>query len=145
MTGWRLGFAVGNRELISALVKVKSNIDSGVFNAIQDAGTYALQNIENLVPSRREIFKKRRDILADGLKKLGYEFKLPSATFYLWVKTPNGMPSQEFCKKLLQEAGIVVTPGIGFGPSGEGYFRIALTVGEERLKEAIKRFSSLKL
>lgn len=145
MTGWRLGFAVGNRELISALVKVKSNIDSGVFNAIQDAGTYALQNIENLVPSRRKIFKRRRDILADGLKKLGYEFKLPSATFYLWVKTPNGMPSQEFCKKLLQEAGIVVTPGIGFGPSGEGYFRIALTVGEERLKEAIKRFSNLKL
>ena len=145
MTGWRIGFAIGNSFLISALVKVKSNIDSGVFTAIQEAGAYALNNLEKIVPSLVEVFKKRRDFLATELQKLGYEFKKPNATFYLWVKTPKNMSSQEFCKKVLQEIGLVVTPGIGFGNSGEGYFRIALTVGEERLKEAAQRLSTLQL
>ncbi len=144
MTGWRIGFAVGKKEIVSALAKVKSNIDSGVFTAIQEAGAYALSNLENLVKPLREIFKKRRNIMAEELKKLGYEFRIPEATFYLWVKTPKGMSSQEFCKKVLQEAGIVVTPGAGFGDSGEGYFRIALTVEEERLKEAAQRLSTLR-
>ena len=145
MTGWRIGFAIGNSFLISALAKVKSNIDSGVFTAIQEAGAYALNNLEKIVPSLVEVFKKRRDFLATELQKLGYEFKKPNATFYLWVKTPKNMSSQEFCKKVLQEIGLVVTPGIGFGNSGEGYFRIALTVGEERLKEAAQRLSTLQL
>jgi len=145
MTGWRIGFAIGNSFLISALVKVKSNIDSGVFTAIQEAGAYALNNLEKIVPSLVEVFKKRRDFLATELQKLGYEFKKPNATFYLWVKTPKNISSQEFCKKVLQEIGLVVTPGIGFGNSGEGYFRIALTVGEERLKEAAQRLSTLQL
>ena len=145
MTGWRIGFAIGNSFLISALAKVKSNIDSGVFTAIQEAGAYALNNLEKIVPSLVEVFKKRRDFLATELQKLGYEFKKPNATFYLWVKTPKNMSSQEFCKKVLQEIGLVVTPGIGFGNSGEGYFRIALTVGEKRLKEAAQRLSTLQL
>ncbi len=145
MTGWRIGFAVGNRELVSALAKVKSNIDSGVFTAIQEAGAYALNNLEKLVPPLIKVFKERRNFLAEELEKLGYEFKKPSATFYLWVKTPNNIPSQDFCKRVLQELGIVITPGIGFGNAGEGYFRIAFTVGVERLKEAVKRLSSLKL
>ena len=145
MTGWRIGFAIGNSFLISALAKVKSNIDSGVFTAIQEAGAYALNNLEKIVPSLVEVFKKRRDFLATELQKLGYEFKKPNATFYLWVKTPKNISSQEFCKKVLQEIGLVVTPGIGFGNSGEGYFRIALTVGEERLKEAAQRLSTLQL
>ncbi len=144
MTGWRIGFAVGKKEIISALAKVKSNIDSGVFTAIQEAGAYALSNFEKLVAPLRNIFKKRRDVMAKELKNLGYEFKIPEATFYLWVKTPREMKSQEFCKKVLEETGIVVTPGIGFGNSGEGYFRIALTVEEKRLKEAGKRLSTLK-
>ncbi len=145
MTGWRIGFAIGNSFLISALAKVKSNIDSGVFTAIQEAGAYALNNLEKIVPSLVEVFKKRRDFLATELQKLGYEFKKPNATFYLWVKTPKNISSQEFCKKVLQEIGLVVTPGIGFGNFGEGYFRIALTVGEERLREAVQRLSTLQL
>lgn len=145
MTGWRIGFAVGNEFLISALAKVKSNIDSGVFTALQEAGAYALENLEKFTSSIRNIFKRRRDLVAENLKKLGFKFKVPSATFYLWVKTPNNLPSQEFCKKLLDEKGIVVTPGIGFGKHGEGYFRIALTVEEEKLEKAIQKLSTLKL
>ena len=145
MTGWRIGFAVGNETLISALAKVKSNIDSGVFTAIQEAGAYALNNLESLVPPIREIFKKRGEFLANSLKELGYNLLPYNATFYLWVKTPNGYSSTEFCKKLIEEIGVVVTPGNGFGPSGEGYFRIALTVNEDRLKEVINRLKSLKI
>jgi len=145
MTGWRIGFAVGNSFLVSTLAKVKSNIDSGVFTAIQEAGAYALNNLENIVPSLIKVFKKRRDLVSLELEKLGYQFIKPSATFYLWVKTPKGFSSQEFCKKVLQDVGVVVTPGAGFGKAGEGYFRIALTVEEERLKEAIQRFSILQL
>jgi LL-diaminopimelate aminotransferase len=145
MTGWRIGFAVGNSFLVSTLAKVKSNIDSGVFTAIQEAGAYALNNLENIVPSLIKVFKKRRDLVSLELEKLGYQFIKPSATFYLWVKTPKGFSSQEFCKKVLQDVGVVITPGAGFGKAGEGYFRIALTVEEERLKEAIQRFSILQL
>ncbi len=145
MTGWRIAFAVGNEKLVSALTKVKSNIDSGVFTAVQEAGAYALDNLETLVPPLREVFKKRGELLSKELKSLGYEFQPLKATFYLWVKTPKGLSSQDFCKKLIEEAGIVVTPGSGFGPSGEGYFRIALTVGEERLKEVAKRLKDLKI
>jgi LL-diaminopimelate aminotransferase len=145
MTGWRIGFAVGNSLLVSALAKVKSNIDSGVFTAIQETGAYALNNLENIVPSLVKIFRKRRDLASLELEKLGYQFIKPSATFYLWVKTPEGFSSKEFCKKVLQDVGVVVTPGVGFGKAGEGYFRIALTVKEERLKEAIQRFSTLQL
>ncbi|MCX8040894.1 MAG: LL-diaminopimelate aminotransferase [Thermodesulfobacteriaceae bacterium] len=145
MTGWRIGFAIGNSFLISALAKVKNNVDSGVFTALQEAGAFALENLESLTPSIRMTFKKRRDFLTEELKKLGFKFKIPSATFYLWVKTPENYSSQEFCKKLLNETGIVVTPGVGFGKYGEGYFRIALTVEEEKLKKALQRISTLKL
>ncbi len=145
MTGWRIGFAVGKRELVQALAKAKSNIDSGVFTAIQEAGAYALNNLESLVPPLREIFKERRDYFAQALEELGYELKKPSATFYLWVKVPKGYTTSEFCKRVLQELAIVITPGNGFGSAGEGYFRIALTVEINRLKEAKERLASLKL
>jgi LL-diaminopimelate aminotransferase len=142
MTGWRIGFAVGKKELVQGLAKVKSNIDSGVFTAIQYAGSYALDNLERIVPPLRAIFKERRDYLAKALQELGFELKIPQATFYLWVKVPKGFTSTEFCRKLLEELDIVVTPGNGFGPSGEGYFRIALTVGVDTLKRAVERLSS---
>ncbi len=145
MTGWRIGFAVGKRELVQALAKAKSNVDSGVFTTIQEAGAYALNNLESLVPPLREIFKERRDYFAQALEELGYELKKPSATFYLWVKVPKGYTSSEFCKRVLQELAIVITPGNGFGSAGEGYFRIALTVEINRLKEAKERLASLKL
>ncbi len=144
MTGWRIGFAVGKRELVQGLAKVKSNIDSGVFTALQEAGAYALSNLEKIVPPLRRIFQERRDVFSQELKKLGFEFKKPSATFYLWVRVPQGYTSSDFCKKLLQELAVVVTPGNGFGASGEGYFRVALTVGVERLREAVKRLATLK-
>jgi len=142
MTGWRIGFAVGKKELVQGLAKIKSNIDSGVFTAIQYAGAYALDNLERIVPPLRAIFKERRDYLAKALQELGFELKIPQATFYLWVKVPKGFTSTDFCRKLLEELDIVVTPGNGFGPSGEGYFRIALTVGVDTLKKAVERLSS---
>ncbi|MDM7202726.1 MAG: LL-diaminopimelate aminotransferase [Thermodesulfobacteriaceae bacterium] len=145
MTGWRIGFAVGKKELVQALAKVKSNIDSGVFTAIQEAGAYALENFEKIVPPLREIFKERRDYLSSALKKLGYELIIPSATFYLWVKVPKAYKASDFCKKVLQELALVLTPGNGFGEAGEGYFRIALTVEIKRLEEAVQRLASLKL
>jgi LL-diaminopimelate aminotransferase apoenzyme (EC 2.6.1.83) len=142
MTGWRIGFAVGKKELVQGLAKVKSNIDSGVFTAIQYAGAYALDNLEKIVPPLRAVFKERRDYLAKALQELGFELKIPQATFYLWVKVPKGFTSTDFCRKLLEELDLVVTPGNGFGASGEGYFRIALTVGVDTLKRAVERLSS---
>jgi len=145
MTGWRIGFAVGRRELVQALAKVKSNIDSGVFTALQEAGAYALDHLEEIVPPLRRVFQERRDYLSSELAKLGFEFQKPKATFYLWVKVPSGFTSSEFCKRVLQNLAMVVTPGNGFGEKGEGYFRIALTVGVDRLKEAVGRLSTLSL
>jgi LL-diaminopimelate aminotransferase len=142
MTGWRIGFAVGRKELVQGLAKIKSNIDSGVFTAIQYAGAYALDNLEKIVPPLRAVFKERRDYLAKALQELGFELKIPQATFYLWVKVPKGFTSTDFCRKLLEELDLVVTPGNGFGASGEGYFRIALTVGVDTLKRAVERLSS---
>lgn len=145
MTGWRIGFAVGKKELVQGLAKVKSNIDSGVFTAIQYAGAYALDNLEKIVPPLRAFFKERRDYLAKALQELGFELKIPQATFYLWVKVPKGFTSTDFCRKLLEELDLVVTPGNGFGASGEGYFRIALTVGVDTLKRAVERLSSFAI
>jgi len=140
MTGWRIGFAVGNKDIISALGKVKTNIDSGIFQAIQEAGTFALNNSEELNSNIRGIFQKRRDQMAEALEKAGFEFKKPLATFYFWVKVPEGFSSKEFTIKLLEEKGIVVTPGNGFGDTGEGYFRISIT--NPRIEEAVERIKS---
>ncbi len=140
MTGWRIGFAVGNRDVVNALGKVKTNIDSGIFQAIQVAGTYALNNAEKLNKPIRAVFQDRKDKMSDALKKAGFEFKEPKATFYFWVKTPKGYSSSEFTKKLLEEKGIVVTPGNGFGAAGEGYFRISIT--NPRIEEAVLRIKS---
>ena len=143
MTGWRIGFAVGNKDVIAALGKVKTNIDSGIFQAVQEAGIYALDNAERLNGKIMEIFQKRRDRMAEALKRAGFEFKKPLATFYFWVKVPEGFTSAEFTKKLLQEKGIVVTPGNGFGDAGEGYFRISITNG--RIEEAVRRIEDAAL
>ncbi|WP_456370180.1 LL-diaminopimelate aminotransferase [Thermodesulfatator atlanticus] len=144
MTGWRIAFAVGNEKLIAGLTKVKNNVDSGAFQAVQEAGIAALSGDQNCVAEFRKVFKGRRDVLVAGLKELGFEVEPPKATFYVWAKVPQGYTSQDFAAKLLKEAGIVVTPGNGFGEPGEGFFRVALTVDEKRLEEAIKRISALK-
>ncbi len=139
MTGWRIGFAVGNAEMIGALGKFKSNMDSGIFTAVQRAGITALRQGDAFCAENVKMYRERRDCLCEGLKSIGLEFKKPRATFYVWISTPKGMSAVDTSSLLLDKADIVATPGTGFGKSGEGYFRIALTVGCERLREAVER------
>lgn len=143
MTGWRLGFAVGNEALIAGLQKIKTNIDSGTFEAIQIAGIEALTHYETLTTPIRKVYAERRKIFIDGLKDLGFEVAASQATFYVWVAVPEKTPSKDYAKKLLEQAGIVATPGIGFGKAGEGYIRFALTKDVERLKEALARIKEV--
>ncbi len=144
MTGWRIGFAVGNARIIGGLGRVKTNIDSGLFQAIQEAGLLALTQFDTPIPETIQIYQRRRDLMVEGLKGIGLEVDAPKATFYLWVQIPEEYTSTQFATLLLEKAGIVVTPGNGFGEAGEGYIRIALTVGEPRLKEAIERLKKIK-
>jgi LL-diaminopimelate aminotransferase len=145
MTGWRIGFAVGNREAVEGLGAIKSNIDSGAFQAVQVAGIEALLGDQSCVAEMTRIYQERRDIMAAGLSGAGFHFELPKATFYMWVRVPKGYTSAGLTTKLLEQAGLVVTPGNGFGSPGEGYFRIALTQSKERLAEAIERLKALSL
>jgi len=137
MTGWRIGFAVGCSEIVSALGKIKENIDSGLFQAIQEAGTEALNHFDTPLPEIIKIYERRRDMMVKGLREIGLQVEPPKATFYLWIQNPKGYTSAQFTALLLEQAGIVSTPGNGFGDTGEGYIRMALTVDESRLKEAI--------
>lgn len=139
MTGWRLGFAVGRQEVIAGLGKVKSNVDSGVFQAIQEAGITALESDDLLTDGLRTIYQERRDVLVRGLRSLGLTFAPPSAAFYVWVEVPEGFTSTSFTAHLLEHAGIVTTPGNGFGASGEGYVRMTITTPQARLAEAVDR------
>ena len=139
MTGWRIGFAIGNPELVAGLGKVKTNIDSGAFQAIQEAAISALSSDQLCVREMCEIYRKRRDLMVSFLTRAGFTLKAPQATFYLWINNPAGMTSAEVSTMFLEKAGVVVTPGNGFGDAGEGYFRISLTVPEARLNEAGER------
>ncbi len=143
MTGWRIGFTVGNPDLVGALRQVKSNVDSGQFEAIQEAAIAALESDQSCVDEMQRIYTKRRNVLVKGLRDLGLDAPLPSATFYIWTPVPKGYSSTEFSSLLLDRAGIVCTPGNGFGTPGEGYVRMALTVPKERLEEAIERLKSV--
>jgi LL-diaminopimelate aminotransferase len=143
MTGWRIGFAVGNASAVKALTEVKSNLDSGVFNAIQYAGLAALDAPDSVTDGIRKIYQERRDLMAEGLKKLGWSFKTPEAAFYFWVRVPGKAASAEFCGRVLEEAGVMVTPGVGFGAEGEGYFRMTITVDKPRLREALDRLARM--
>ncbi len=145
MAGWRLGFAVGNKALIQGLGKVKSNVDSGVFDAIQIAGITALNFPQTSVEETNKIYEERRNALIEGLTAMGLRVKLPKATFYIWAPIPKGFSSISFAKLLLEEAGIVATPGVGFGEAGEGYIRFALTKPVERIKEAVGRMKKLSV
>ena len=136
MTGWRIGMCAGNANLIEAFGRVKTNIDSGVFDAIQRAAIVALTGPQDSVAQACAIYQERRDVLVAGLRSLGFTVTVPKASFYLWLKVPD---SVEFVAKMLNEAGIVVTPGTGFGVSGEGYVRFAITRPVERINEAISR------
>ena len=139
MTGWRLGFAVGRPELIGALTRVKSYVDTGPFLAVQKAGAAVLDRAEEVVAPIREELKRRRDAAVPALRGAGFALESPKAAMYLWVALPAGTPSARFARRALEETGALVLPGSAFGPAGEGYFRIALTAGAERLKEAAAR------
>ncbi|MCF8068511.1 MAG: LL-diaminopimelate aminotransferase [Desulfobacterales bacterium] len=143
MTGWRIAFAVGNSEVIGGLGQIKSNIDSGAFQAVQFAGIEAIEGDQTCVEEMQMEYTRRRDILSEGLTSMGLKFLPLKATFYMWVEVPEGYTSAEFTSHLLTKAGIVVTPGNGFGEPGEGYIRMALTVGVERLKEVIERMKKV--
>jgi len=144
MTGWRIGFAVGHPEIISGLGRVKTNIDSGLFQAIQEAGIVALNHFDTPLPEIIETYERRRDVMVKGLQEVGLEVDRPKATFYLWIHVPREYTSAQFATFLIEQAGIVATPGNGFGDAGEGYIRMALTVDEKRLKEAIERLKRIK-
>lgn len=155
MTGWRIGWACGNKDVLKILADFKANTDSGVFNAIQKAGAFALLHEDSLTPEIRKVYLQRLKIFEDFANKVNLEYFSPKGTFYLWIKVPQKTkfkkqiqetPLQQsesvnFCGNILEEAQVVITPGIGFGSAGEGYFRIALTVSDERLKEAFDRIA----
>jgi LL-diaminopimelate aminotransferase len=139
MTGWRIGMALGNPDLIAAISKVKENTDSGIFNAIQYAGIAAFTHCEAHLPRMRQIYARRRNLVVATLRQLGIEYSAPKGTFYLWVPTPNGMSSHDLADLLLDKARVVVAPGRGYGEFGEGFFRISLTVPDAQLGEAMER------
>ena len=130
MTGWRIGFAAGNAEVIEGLGKVKTNIDSGAPQTIQEAGITAMEELETTQPDLIRTYQERRDIVVTSLGRIGIEVERPKATFYIWFAAPGGN-SAEYCSRLLEKTGVVLTPGVGFGEFGEGYARISLTVGKE--------------
>ncbi|MDD5455487.1 MAG: LL-diaminopimelate aminotransferase [Candidatus Margulisbacteria bacterium] len=139
MTGWRIGMAVGNKDAINALGVIKTNIDSGIFKAIQEAGIVALTQPAPQIELTNNLYKERRDVLTKGLNELGWNLRPIKATFYVWAPVPKKYTSAEFVTKVLDECGIVIVPGNGYGPEGEGYFRIALTETKERITQALQR------
>jgi len=147
MTGWRLGWAVGNVDALAALNKLKSNVDSGAFLAIQEAGIAALEtDTRAYFAELRAMYKRRRDLLVDGLLAAGWQVERPKGSFYVWASTPGGMSAADCAAKLLTTCGILATPGSAYGPHGEGYIRFALTIQgedqEDRIAEAIRRIKA---
>jgi LL-diaminopimelate aminotransferase len=144
MTGWRVGFVVGNAAAVGAMGKVKTNIDSGVFQAIQEAAIAALEGSEETLHEYCAIYQKRRDLMVDAVRSLGLECARPRATFYIWAEVPKGYTSVSFTERVIKETGVVVTPGSGFGKGGEGFVRFSLTVANDRLQEAVERIKALR-
>ena len=144
MTGWRAGWAAGARELVAGLGRVKTNVDSGIFTAIQRAGVAALSRYDEVHERMTAIYRGRRDVFCDGMLSKGWRLRRPDATFYVWIRTPAGWTSEKTASRVLEEADVVLTPGNGFGATGEGYVRAALTVDEKRLAEAVERIARLR-
>ncbi|MGQ9532464.1 MAG: LL-diaminopimelate aminotransferase [Desulfotomaculales bacterium] len=139
MTGWRAGWAAGNAAVVDALARLKSNIDSGLFQAIQYAAIAALRGPQEGVDALRRLYQERRDLALGALRDMGWDIPPPGGTFYVWAPVPEGYTSESFAEEVLERAGVVVTPGNGYGRYGEGYFRISLTLPTERLAEALGR------
>jgi len=150
MTGWRLGWMAGCREVVAALTRVKTFVDTGVFLAVQEAGRAALESWEEWVPANVALFQERRDRAVAGLRRAGFQVEAPRATMYLWIPVPpmegpEGVPSSEaFARRALEEEGVIVLPGSALGDAGEGFFRIALTRTAEELEEAARRLGRLR-
>ncbi len=142
MTGWRVGMAVGNAEMVDALRRVKSNLDSGLPQAIQHAAIAALNGSQQCVADNVAVYQRRRDCVIDTLDKIGIKAAKPKASLYIWARVPDGYTSVSFANKLLDELAVVVTPGIGYGQNGDGYIRISLTVPDKRLDEALARIAA---
>jgi LL-diaminopimelate aminotransferase len=143
MTGWRIGWAAGAPPVIEALTRLKSNMDSGIFAAVQEAGIAALNMPPAWIDERNAIYQRRRDLVIDTLREMNLEPEVPPASLYVWSPVPDGYDSSSFAARVIEEAGVIVTPGLGFGPGGDGYFRISLTISDERLKEALERLAAL--
>lgn len=145
MTGWRIGYVVGNKEVIQGLATLKSNVDSSQFLPIQEAAATALKSDLSAVEANCQVYTARMEKLHHALQKMGIDAEKPKGTIFMWVKVPSGYSSGAFADKLLDEAGMIVTPGTAFGPSGEGFIRIALSITIERLDEVINRLKQLDL
>jgi LL-diaminopimelate aminotransferase len=139
MTGWRVGFVVGNSEAIGALSALKTNVDSGIFNAIQRAAVAALTGPQDHVEEMRGVYQKRRDAVVSAFRDIGMAVEPPRGSIYVWVPTPDGRPCADFARELLDGTGVVVSPGTGYGSNGEGFIRVSLTVSDDRLEEAMSR------
>lgn len=143
MTGWRLGFAVGNAEILKGLLQIKTNVDSGQFMAVQEAGIYALDHADEFTPPIRQTYQKRRDLFVEALKKLGFKVVPPKASFYVWCEVPPNATDTLFVNHLMEQTGIIATPGSAFGTEGSGFVRFTLTAPEARLLEAIERMKKI--
>jgi LL-diaminopimelate aminotransferase len=144
MTGWRIGMAVGNSQMIDALRRIKSNLDSGIPQAIQLAAIAALTGSQECILEHNLIYQRRRDKIINTLGSLGIQASNPKASLYIWVKCPTGYKSAEFAEDLLEQVGVVVTPGNGYGPTGEGYFRISLTISDDQLEKGLLKLKAWK-
>ena len=145
MAGWRVGFAVGNPSVIAALELIQDHLHCSLYGGIQEAAAAALLGPQDEVHKQQEMYEKRRDLLISGLNEIGWEVKAPEGSFFTWLKVPEGYTSEEFSDLLLEEAGVAVAPGIGFGERGEGYVRAGLVASEEKIKEAIYRLAQLDI
>jgi LL-diaminopimelate aminotransferase len=143
MTGWRLGWAAGNAELVGLLARLKTFVDTGVFLAVQEAGVGALESWESWVPANVQRFRERRDMAVATLREAGFAVEPPRATMYLWVPVPGEVGSLDFARRALDEAGVVILPGRSLGEAGEGYFRVALTLPGPRIREGLQRIAAL--
>lgn len=142
MTGWRCGLVAGNAELVERYRGLKANLDSGLFEAVQRAAAVALTGERDFPRQMSEVYARRRDLLVEALGQIGLEVEPPRATPYFWVRVPEGHTSESFAALVLDQANVVVSPGPGYGPSGEGFVRLSLTVSDERLEEAVRRIES---
>ncbi|MCJ7510097.1 MAG: LL-diaminopimelate aminotransferase [Dehalococcoidia bacterium] len=144
MTGWRIGMVVGNATMVDALMRVKSNLDSGIPQAIQRMAIAAFEGPQDCIAEHNAIYQRRRDRLVAALTRMGLRVRPPKASLYLWARLPEGRTSLEFASRLLDDIGVVVTPGVGYGPHGEGYVRLSLTIPDERMEEGLRRLAGWK-